>query len=491
MHLESALIIQDEPLFSESDKDVLERTGIPIIEAADVADALSMVGCTEFSVLVINLSTVNSDTLQALDKIRDACPDVPIILCNGADCMLADTAIGKDVFEVFERPVDIDSLVRSVQNAARQHQLMIENRSLIQQLLTSQNSERHPSDSRAGNGNGQSDEPAFAALVGNSSAIEEVRSQIAEVASTDMTVLIEGETGTGKDVVARLVHQMSFRSKSGAFVKICCPAVPEQLLESELFGHETGAFTGAQKQKPGRLELASCGSVFLDEIGDMPAAVQAKLLEVLEHKLFTRLGGTETIHVDARILAAANTPLLQLCDSGGFRKDLYYRLSQYTIHIPPLRERVEDVPLLVDHFLSKYGAAYGNTDLSLSFETMSLLMTYSWPGNVRELESVIRRFALCGREEIILSLLQEQERQEQKHVVCTAPSRTTVPVSAAATYPVSATGTYQESERRVILDALARTSWNRRRASDILGISYNTLRRRIALYELAAAGAAR
>jgi DNA-binding NtrC family response regulator len=477
MHLRAALIIQDEPISSDADRDLLKQAGIPIVEAADVADALSMVGCTEFSVLVINLSAPSSGTVLALGKIKDACPDVPIILCDGADRMLADSALGEDVFELFERPVDIESLVRSVQNAARQHQLMIENRSLIQQLLTSQNSERHQSDDGAGNGDGRSDKPTSATLVGNSSAMEEVRSQIAEVASTDMTVLIEGETGTGKDVVARLIHEMSFRSKSGAYVKICCPAVPEQLLESELFGHETGAFTGAQKQKPGRLELASCGSVFLDEIGDMPHTVQAKLLEVLEHKLFTRLGGTETVNVDTRILAAANKPLRHLCDTGGFRNDLYYRLSQYTIHIPPLRERVEDIPLLVDHFLSKYGAAYGNTDLSLSFETMSLLMTYPWPGNVRELESAIRRFALSGREETILSLLQQQERQEQEHVVCTAPSRITVPVSA--------TGTYQESERRVILDALARTSWNRRQASEILGISYNTLRRRIALYELA------
>lgn len=477
MHLRAALIIQDEPMFSDADRDLLKRSGIPIIEAVDVTDALSMVGCTEFSVLVINLSAPSSGAVQALGKIKDACPDVPIILCDGADSMLADSALGKDVFELFERPVDIESLVRSVQNAARQHQLMLENRSLIQQLLTSQNSAGRPSDSGPGNGDRRSDKPTSATLVGNSSAMEEVRSQIAEVASTDMTVLIEGETGTGKDVVARLIHEMSFRSKSGAYVKICCPAVPEQLLESELFGHETGAFTGAQKQKPGRLELASCGSVFLDEIGDMPSAVQAKLLEMLEHKLFTRLGGTETINVDTRILAAANKPLRHLCDTGGFRKDLYYRLSQYTIHIPPLRERVEDIPLLVEHFLSKYGAAYGNKDLSLSFDTMSLLMTYQWPGNVRELETAIRRFALSGREETILSLLQEEERQEQKHVVCTAPRRTTVPVSD--------TGTYQESERRVILDALARTSWNRRQASEILGISYNTLRRRIALYELA------
>lgn len=304
---------------------------------------------------------------------------------------------------------------------------------------------------------------AARALVGESACIEEVRRQIAEVAPTDMTVLLDGETGTGKDVAAQLIHEMSSRAKRGTLIKINCPAVPGELLESELFGHEAGAFTGAGKRKPGRFELAGGGSVFLNEISQVPLMVQGKLLEVLEHKEFARLGGKETIHLDTRILAATNTSLEQMMESGRFRADLYFRLNQYIIHMPPLRERVEDIPLLVDHFLKKYGPIYRHEGLAVSSEMISFLVQYPWPGNVRELESAIRRYALTAREESIHTSLLQQP-----------PSSAEGPAG----------GTYRENEKKIIMAALAKARWNRRRAAEILGISYNTVRRRIAQYKL-------
>jgi two-component system NtrC family response regulator len=275
-----------------------------------------------------------------------------------------------------------------------------------------------------------------------------------------MTVLIAGESGTGKEVVARAIHSMSRRSQKGSLIKINCPAVPELLLESELFGHEAGAFTGAVERKPGRLELAVGGTAFLDEIGEMPLVVQAKLLQVLEHKQFTRLGGTDTLSVDVRFVAATNTPLLEQINAKKFRKDLYFRLNQYVIHIPPLRERVEDIPVLVDHFLSKYAPMYSREKLSVSESTMAGLIRYSWPGNVRELESVIQCYALTGREEAIQEKLAGH------------------PGNEAPQLP----GTYRQCEKQLILSTLVEVKWNRRRAAEILGMSYNTLRRRFAAY---------
>jgi DNA-binding NtrC family response regulator len=327
-------------------------------------------------------------------------------------------------------------------------------------------------------------------LVGVSAAIRKVRQDIVEVASTDMSVLIRGETGTGKDVIARLLHQVGTESKGGSFVKICCPALPEQLLESELFGHEAGAFTGALKKKPGRMEIAKNGTTFLDEITEMPPSVQAKLLEVLEHKTFMRVGGNEQITIDTTFVAATNVSQDKIFDEKGFREDLFYRLNQYSIELPPLRERPEDIPHLVEHFLEKYGIIYNNVGLHVSDRTMSIMTQYQWPGNVRELESVARRYALTAKEDIILDEL-------LPYLEAAAPAAESIPVvdqgilhvpivvaPETTETPSKKCGTYKENEKRVIEEALAETHWNRRKAAEILGVSYNTLRRRIAEYEL-------
>lgn len=300
------------------------------------------------------------------------------------------------------------------------------------------------------------------ALVGSSEAIQKLRHEIEEVAATDMSVMIMGETGTGKDVIARSLHHVG--NKTGEYVKICCPALPEQLLESELFGHESGAFTGATGQKPGRLELAMNGSVFLDEITEMPPYIQAKLLEVLESKTFMRVGSTKPIEVKLSFYAASNVPLEDLFDKKGFRRDLYYRLNQYSIELPPLRKRLEDVPELSRHFLAMYGDNYGQTDLTISTKFMDRLTHHTWPGNIRELESVIRKYALTRDDDVILH-----------------------DTEGDASYNDDETpkiGLIKENECELIRTALEQSQWNRRKAAKMLGMSYNTLRRRIAMYSL-------
>jgi transcriptional regulator with PAS, ATPase and Fis domain len=273
--------------------------------------------------------------------------------------------------------------------------------------------------------------------------------------------LIRGESGTGKDIVARLIHEADGRD--GSFVKINCPTIPEALLESELFGHEPGAFTGAERRKPGRFELAAGGTIFLDEIGEIPGGVQSKLLQAIEHKQFTRLGGGATINTDARIVAATNAPLEDMIVERRFRSDLFYRLNQYAIELPPLRERSEDVPLLIDHFLQIYGVKHARPDLTLSPAMMSRLVRYSWPGNVRELEAVMHRFVLTGREDAIESAMERKPERARKD---------------------SPLGELRQSEIRTLMAALTEARWNQRQAAGILGISYSSLRRRVKKYNL-------
>jgi transcriptional regulator with PAS, ATPase and Fis domain len=287
---------------------------------------------------------------------------------------------------------------------------------------------------------------------------------VAQVAPTDLAVLILGESGTGKDVVARLIHESSGRDPN-AFVKINCPAIPEALLESELFGHEAGAFTGAKKSKPGRFKLASGGTVFLDEIADLPMNLQAKLLQAIEDKCFTPVGSTKTITVDFRIIAATNAPIKKRIAEGRFRADLFYRLDEYALDLPPLRRRKDDIPLLVKHFCRIYSHEFNRPQTEITAETLSLLVRQQWAGNVRELEAFVRRFVLEGSSARALetlngdSLPETDAFDEVAHAI-------------------------RETEINAIVGALENTKWNRKKASRLLGMSYSSLRRPIAKYDL-------
>ncbi|MBC8458807.1 MAG: sigma-54-dependent Fis family transcriptional regulator [Deltaproteobacteria bacterium] len=328
--------------------------------------------------------------------------------------------------------------LRAVEHSAKQWRMVTQNNDLMRRLKGS------------------------CTLVGQSEAIKHIMQCVAQVAPSDMTVFILGESGTGKDVVARLIHESSGKNPN-AYVKVNCPAIPETLLESELFGHEPGAFTGADRRKPGRFELASGGTIFLDEIGNLSLSLQAKLLQVIEEKRFSRLGGIQNIDVDIRIIAATNAPIEEMVTQGRFRTDVYYRLNEYRIEMPPLRQRTEDIPLLVQHFLSLYGNTYGCPELEISPDIMSLLIQYKWPGNVRELESLIQRFALDGNENSILESLKGFSIKK---------------ISPGVTEAVRIT------ETQAILAALTEAKWNQRKAAELLGISYSSLRRRIDKYKM-------
>lgn len=462
MHTGAVLLLGKQGALAKEQLEFLSSSGINVTRVDEEAQALRMVESDGFNVVLIDVSTLASLDAEIFAAFKRIDPALSFILLEDEGECGGELPIDEEsIFDFMPKSVDVRSMARKVGRAVRQHQLTVENRLLCERLdikpLEEQSAPFICSSAET------SDAVAREALVGRSSAIERARREITEAAQTDITVLLEGETGTGKDVAARLIHTLGGETRGGAFVKICCPALPEQLLESELFGHEAGAFTGALNCKPGRMELAIGGTTFLDEITEMSPAVQAKLLEVLEHKTFMRVGGTESITVDTRLIAATNVQLDTLFDKGGFRPDLYFRISQYQITMPSLRERPEDVPMLVEHFMKKFRALCVQGDLKVSPQAMGKLVSYSWPGNVRELESAVKRYVLSGNEQVLYgSFLNEAENPAGRGEL----------------------GMYKESEKRLILSALSETRWNRRQAAKLLGMSYNTLRRRIESYRL-------
>jgi len=296
---------------------------------------------------------------------------------------------------------------------------------------------------------------------------------IKQVARTDLNCLIRGESGVGKDMVAREIHRLSRRGDK-PFVKVNCTALPEMLLESELFGYEKGAFTGAAATKPGRFSLAHEGIILLDEIGEMHPHLQAKILQVIEHKEFTKLGASKTTTVDVQIIAATNTNLEQKTSSGAFRNDLYYRMNEICIWVPALRERREDVPLLVYHFLQKHSRYSASPKPSISGDILAALSERDWPGNVRELESTIKRWLVLG----------EQALSPSQSGMPVAPAVASPPAAAAASPPPAKAAPKRQLAPEEILAALERHKWNRRETARALGIGYQALRRRIEKFQL-------
>src|SRR5205814_3723833 len=336
----------------------------------------------------------------------------------------------------------------------------------------------------------------FAMLFGTSPKMEEVKTTIEQVADTTATVLIRGESGTGKEVVARMVYAQSTR-RDKPFVKVNCAAIPHELLESELFGYEPGAFTGAHRQKLGKFDQANYGTIFLDEISEMHPALQAKLLHVLQDGEFARLGGKKDIAVDVRVLSATNKPLERAVEEGTFREDLFYRLNVVTIHIPPLRERREEIPVFLDFFLRKYSEFYGKQAHAFSDYAVSRMMDYSWPGNIRELENLVKRYVIVGNEaQIIRELATHKPIMSSVGTATATTPAATTPRSPEVIAANAATASYDPSngaehsmpslleigkraamlaEREAIERVLTQTRWNRRQAAKILKISYKAL----------------
>jgi transcriptional regulator with PAS, ATPase and Fis domain len=308
-------------------------------------------------------------------------------------------------------------------------------------------------------------------IIGSTPSVRQILDMVRKIGPTDSTVLITGETGVGKELIARAVH-MSSRRKANPFVKVNCAAIPETLIESELFGYEKGAFTGAVINKPGRFEIADRGTLFLDEIGEIPPHLQVKLLTVLQDKAFERVGGVKTIKVDMRIVAATNMDLKGAVESGQFRSDLFYRLNVVPIHIPPLRERRDDISSQVEYFLNRFCTKYGKGTLRISPEIMPALISYNWPGNIRELENVMERMVLMS------------EGEEIGYEQLPAEIQGIEPATDTHTLKGTVDSIYRSTERQLIEDALKKTDQNRTKAAKLLGISRRTLQNKIKEYDL-------
>ncbi len=431
MSIGVALVIGDDDTLSRDQEESLAGAGISVAHVDDVPP-FAIEDFSAFDVVLVQLPGDDADRVEKLHGLAVRFP--VILLADEAHLSDAYAIAGDTAFDCLPDSVTGAWLTQRVHQALRQHRAThraLDNESAV-----------------------LSGVKQYATLAGGGPAIERVRRQIDEAARSNMPVMIHGETGTGKDVVARLIHEASKDTRVGAFVKVSCPSFPETLLEDELFGWPAAA---GRPAKPGRLELASRGTLLLDEISEMGSAVQARLLDVLEPEYGTAVGW------NLRLVSTTGLTHDQLYSSGGFRRDLYFRLNGYTIELPPLRERPEDISVLVSVFLEKYAPLSGGRILDVPPHALARMSGYGWPGNVRELEVAVKRYAVSGDETALTSTFVKAEQ------------------------PLEEKGTgdrYHESERRVILSALAETRWNRRKAAKLLGISYNTLRRRIQRYSL-------
>lgn len=378
------LVVDDEESQREMVGGFLEKQGYSVSLADSGEEALKQGQDKFFEIALVDLKMPGMNGIELLSKLKEINPEIQVIVMTAYGTIeTAVEAMRKGAFHYVNKPIDLEELNVNIKKALESHQVLAENRYLKEQL------EEKYKDLK---------------IIGQSKAIQDVLSTVARVAKSDTTVLIRGESGTGKELVARAVHTLSQRA-SQKFITLSCAAIPETLLESELFGYEKGAFTGAARRKEGRFELADSGTLFLDEIGDLSLETQIKLLRVIETQEFERLGGNETIKVNVRIISATNQDLENKIKEKSFREDLYYRLNVVSIFISPLRERKEDIIPLVDHFIQKYNQKTGKKIQGITKEAKDILLSYPWPGNVRELENVIERGVVLSREKQLINLI--------------------------------------------------------------------------------------
>ena len=373
----SVVIVDDEESIRESLYGILSDEGFNVFKARDGEEALRIVKEEMPDVVLLDIWMPGMSGMEVLKEIKDNYPSIQVIMMSGHGTIeTAVKATKMGAYDFVEKPLSLDKLILTINNALNMSKLEEENRWLKEKIESKYD------------------------LIGKSEAILRLKEQIKIVAPTSGWVLITGENGTGKELVARMIHRYSKRANK-PFVPVNCAAIPEELIESELFGYEKGAFTGALNRKLGKFDLANEGTIFLDEIGDMSLKTQAKILRILQEQSFERVGGSRPIRIDVRVIAATNKDLKEEIRKGNFREDLYYRLNVIPFVVPPLRERKEDIPLLVNHFIKEFHREGGLEEKVVSEEAMKLLMKYNWPGNVRELRNIVERLMIMTKDKVI------------------------------------------------------------------------------------------
>lgn len=443
----SLLIVDDEPSVGDSLLSWFKEEGYEVEVARDAKTCLTKMAERQYDIYLVDIRMPGIDGLELQRRIKKVQPDATIIIMTAyASVESAVEALKQGAYDYITKPFDPDELAHLVRNAAERKRLMLESQKLKTRL---EESSMTPE------------------IVGKSKAMQQVMELVHTVAKTDATVLIRGESGTGKELIARAIHANSSR-RYMPIVTVNCGALAEGVLESELFGHEKGAFTGAHYQRKGKFEMADGGTIFLDEIGDISLKTQTDLLRVIEEKKFFRVGGNKEIYSDFRTIAATNKDLEQMVANGTFRSDLYYRLNVFTIFIPPLKDRPEDIPVLIEHFIKKYAMSMNKPIRGIDPSAMSMLLTYDWPGNVRELENAIERAMVVAKSEVLhaenFAFRFEAQKDDEKHA-----------------RPL---GTLSDMEKEYIQNVLEETGWNIAQSARLLDIDRVTLYNKIKKYNL-------
>jgi DNA-binding NtrC family response regulator len=446
------LVVDDAPSTLKAIDIILRREGYTVLSATSGREALAYLEQHDVALVLSDVKMPQMDGLTLLRHIHDTDAGIAVVMMSGhGEVSTAVDAMKQGAFDYLIKPLNKDEMLRTVQRALAMRALMVENLVLKRQVR---------------------DQFARADVIGSSPAWRRVCEMVEQVAPSRATVLLTGESGTGKELIATLLHRLSPRAER-PFITLNAAALPSTLLEAELFGHEKGAFTGAHERKAGHFELAEGGTLLLDEIGDMPTEVQVKLLRVLQDGTFKRLGGTRELRVDVRVITATNKDLTQEVAAQRFREDLYYRLNVISLHLPSLRERRQDIPLLVAHFLRKYAEQNQKPITGLQQEALQHLQAYHWPGNVRELENVIERAVVLAQESTITI---SDLRMDDLHIKR--------PSVSDDYFVLPAHATLAEIEREAIMQSLQHSAGNRQAASRQLAIAPATLYRKLKTYQL-------
>lgn len=438
------LVVDDEEGIRETISGILEDEGYNVITASNGIEALNIINEYNPDLVILDILLPEINGIEVLKEIKSFKPTIPVIMISGhgtAEDVVKSIKIGAE--DYLEKPLTLNRILVTVQNALEKRALQLENISLKQNLW-----KKKP-------------------LIGESIKIKQLKEQIETVSKTNSRVLILGESGSGKELVAHLIHEKSQR-RDKPFIELNCAAIPHELIESELFGHEKGSFTGAFEKKKGKFELANEGTLFLDEIGDMSLATQSKVLRVIETQEFQRVGGSKNIKVDVRIISATNKDLLEEVKKGTFREDLYFRLNVIPLKVPPLREHKEDIPLLVNHFLEYFAQEYGQKIKKITPEALKKLESYNWPGNVRELKNIIERLVIMTKSDTI-----------------TEKDINIIEITHNDYFSYKTLKEAKDSfERDFILKKLQENNWNVSKTAELLEVERSNLHRKIKAYNI-------